>query len=284
MRLPVLRRQGRAPSTESVGASLTSNWFDQLALERIANRYARYPTTDLSYATVRDYVDSFETLNPLTVAQGDLKDVQRPWALKTILGTVSPGARVMEVGGGQPYVADILARLGYDVWLIDPYDGSGNGPIEYEAYRRACPAVHFVRSRFDDTLDDAPAGSVACVFSISVLEHVDTDGLRGIFRGMVRFLKPDGVSVHAIDHVHKGRGDSEHLAKLRFIVAALGLSVSKLDRVLSEIDEDTETYFLSAESHNRWRGALPYDDFPMRVCVSIQTVSGAEALVAEALE
>ena len=35
-------------------------------------------------------------------------------------------------------------------------------------------------------------------------------------------------------------------------------------------DNENEAYFLSAESHNRWRGAVPYDEFPMRRCVSIQ--------------
>jgi hypothetical protein len=38
---------------------------------------------------------------------------------------------------------------------------------------------------------------------------------------------------------------------------------------------DTETYYLSAESHNRWRGNVPYREFPMRVCVSIQFISAA---------
>jgi hypothetical protein len=35
------------------------------------------------------------------------------------------------------------------------------------------------------------------------------------------------------------------------------------------LDSDPDAYFLSAESHNRWRGSLPYDHFPMRRCVSI---------------
>jgi 2-polyprenyl-3-methyl-5-hydroxy-6-metoxy-1,4-benzoquinol methylase len=269
---------------DTVKPSLTFEWFDTFALEQIASRYSRYPAHGISYATVRDYADSFDVLNPLAVAQGDLKDVQRPWALKTILATVRRGARVVEIGGGQPYVADLLARLGYDVWLVDPYDGSGNGPIEYEAYRRACPRVHFVRARFDDALEHLREASVACAFSISVLEHLNTGELRGILRGMARFLEPAGVSVHAIDHVHKGRGDADHLERLRFIVQRLGFPLPMLDDVLAQLDEDTETYYLSAESHNRWRAGQPYDDFPMRVCVSIQTVSAAGALITEERE
>ncbi len=273
MRMPRLRGRLATHLAETAERSLTSDWFDDLLLQRIAAQYASHPSTDLSYATVGDYVDSFEHLNPMASTQGDLKDVQRPWVLKMILANVARGASLIEIGSGQPYVADVLTRLGYKVWVVDPYDGSGNGPVEYDYYRQACPAVNFVRARFDDAVADLPDRPFNCAFSISVLEHLDKHGLGGIFRGMARFLEPDGVSIHAIDHVHRGRGSAEHLQRLRFIVERLGLSVRRLEHLLAQIDSDTETYFLSAESHNRWRGALPYEDFPMRVCVSIQTVS-----------
>ena len=39
-----------------------------------------------------------------------------------------------------------------------------------------------------------------------------------------------------------------------------------------------DTYYLSAESHNRWRNGVPYDEFPMRVCVSIQSCSAARSI------
>jgi hypothetical protein len=44
------------------------------------------------------------------------------------------------------------------------------------------------------------------------------------------------------------------------------------------MEDDTETYYLSAESHNRWRDGVAYDQFPMRVCVSIQIVADASHL------
>jgi hypothetical protein len=99
-----------------------------------------------------------------------------------------------------------------------------------------------------------------------------------VFRGLAKFLTPDGVSIHAIDHVHRGRADREHLEKLRFITLRSGLSIAKLDLILNQMESDTETYYLSAESHNRWRGSLPYNEFPMRICVSIQLVTTATAL------
>jgi 2-polyprenyl-3-methyl-5-hydroxy-6-metoxy-1,4-benzoquinol methylase len=268
------------PPAHEPGTSLTSHWLDERALESLRERYREYQVADVSYATVADFVDSFENLNPLACAQGDLKDVQRPWVLKTVLSTVPRGGRILEIGGGQPYVADLLSRLGYEMWLVDPYDGSGNGPVEFEMYRTMCPSIRFVRSVFDDRLSDPPQEAFDCVLSISVLEHIDHDGLDGVFRGLAKFLTPNGVSVHAIDHVHRGRADREHLEKLRFITSRSGLSTGKLDMILSQMESDTETYYLSAESHNRWRGSLPYNEFPMRICVSIQLVSWATALQA----
>jgi SAM-dependent methyltransferase len=271
----IQRRRSRASAPLDDADSLTSTWFDGRALDQIHARYRTYPLVDVSYATVRDFVESFEHLNPLACAQGDLKDVQRPWTLKSILSSVPRGGRVLEIGGGQPYVADLLARMGYEVWLVDPYDGSGNGPVEYEFYKAACPRVRFVRSVFNQSLRNVPEKAFDCIFSISVLEHIHLDGLTGAFSGLDRFLSENGVSVHAVDHVHKGRGDVAHLEKLRFIVASLGLSLPKLEQQLAALGDDTETYYLSAESHNRWRGSLPYDEFPMRICVSVHLISSA---------
>ena len=271
------RRTTTAPAAPHP-PSITSGWFDERELEAIADRYDGFPLSNVSYATVRDYADSIEHLSPLTTAQGDLKDVQRPWTLKAILSSVPAGGRVLEIGGGQPYVADILARLGYEVWLVDPYDGSGNGPIEYEAFKRGAPGVKFVRELFDDRLNDLPSAAFDCIYSISVIEHISQPKLAGVIAGMKRGLVSAGVSIHAIDHVHLGHGAAEHLERLHFFTAALGLSVESLDLILSAMSDDPETYYLSAESHNRWRGTTPYDAFPMRVCVSVQLAGDAHAL------
>src|SRR5687767_3105883 len=79
-----------------------------------------------SYATVRDYCESLDEIPQITAMDGDLKNVQRPWAVKTILAHVPPPARLLEIGGGEPIVSGFLAELGYDVTLVDPYDGFGN--------------------------------------------------------------------------------------------------------------------------------------------------------------
>jgi SAM-dependent methyltransferase len=256
----------------------TSPWFDDVALGAIAQRYRSFPVQPLSYATVRDYCDSFDHLRPLATANLDLKDSQRPWMLKAILSRVPRGGRLLEIGAGEPFVADLLERLGYEVTIVDPYDGSGNGPQEYQAFRKQCPDIEFVRGQFTDKTTGFSERSFDGIYSISVLEHIPDEVLPGVFGGLRKFLKPGGVTLHAIDHVHKGAGDRAHLEKLRLMMSAFGLPLQGLDKMLAEMTLDTETYYLAAEAHNRWRGGIPYDQFPMRVCVSIQTCTAAADL------
>jgi hypothetical protein len=265
----------RLQRSERTGPAKLSN---DPSLRRVEQLYAGYPLKSLSYGTVRDYCDSFENLKTLATASGDLKDCQRPWVLKAILSKIKGRRRLVEIGAGEPIVADLLQQLGHDVWIVDPYDGSGNGPTAYEQYRARYPKLKFLRSTFDEYIPGIEENSIDCIYSISVLEHVPGPDLNGLFAGMRKFLKRDGVNIHAIDHVHRGNGADEHLAKLRCMVRGFGFQQAELDSLLQEMDEDTDTYYLSAESHNRWRGQVPYDQFPMRVCVSIQIVSQAVRL------
>jgi hypothetical protein len=229
----------------------------------------------LSYATVRDYCDSADHLPELARASGDMKDVQRPWVLKAIVGSVPLGTRLLEIGAGQPIVADRLARIGYDVTVVDPYDGRDRGPTEFDALTATFPRLRFIRGVFPAAV---PAeGHFACVYSISVLEHLSTDAIGEVSTGIRNVLEPDGYSIHAIDHVQLGPGADEHLDKLGAITTSLGIQEAELDQLLATLPGDPDTYFLSAEGHNRWRASIPYDEFPMRRCVSIQVCIPAGA-------
>src|SRR5207247_1433648 len=64
-----------------LGASQRPVDLDGRPLPAAAERYAVKPAR-LSYATVRDYCESVDHLPLLATASRDLKDVQRPWALK----------------------------------------------------------------------------------------------------------------------------------------------------------------------------------------------------------
>ena len=238
-------------------------------LESVRARYSPFAPPALGYATVRDYCDSAQNLPELATVNGDMKDVQRPWALKAIIGRVPRGGRLLEIGAGHPLVASALAGLGYDVVVIDPYDGRNRGPDSFDAIQAAHPAVRFVRGLFPQDLRPEH-GSFDCIYSISVLEHLPEEGLDEACEAVFRLLAPGGWSIHAVDHVHRGRGSEQHLAKLRRIAAAHGITEAELDSLLERIDGDPDAYFLSAEAHNRWRGSTPYEDFPMRRCVSVQ--------------
>jgi SAM-dependent methyltransferase len=257
----------------------TQNLLDDAALRAAAQHYRAYPVEPLSYGTVRDYCDSFDHLQALATANGDLKDLQRPWMLKAILSRApARGGRLLEIGAGEPFVADLLQRLGHEVWIVDPYDGSGNGPQEYHRFRGECRDLRFIREQFSDATRKLKPASFDCIYSISVLEHISAAGLSRVMAGLRRFLRPDGVTIHAVDHVHRGNGAAEHTANLRLMTSGLGYSTEDLDRTLDEMSADIDTYYLSAESHNRWRNGVPYDEFPMRVCVSIQACSAARSM------
>ena len=98
-----------------------------------------------------------------------------------------------------------------------------------------------------------------------MLEHVPLEQVGDVVaKGHELVRKRGGCSIHAVDHVLAGWGAEEHREKLERIVAALGLSGEELASQIAAMESDPETYFVSAEAHNRWRGDLPYDQYAMR--------------------
>src|SRR5213079_1946020 len=163
----------------------------------IISRFSgRGPVAGTSYATVRDYCESLDELPQITAVDGDLKNVQRPWAAKAILANVPPPARLLEIGGGEPIVSGFLAELGYEVTLVDPYDGFGNGPTDYQRYVEQFPRVKIVREYFRPGMNAFPNKSFDAIFSVSVLEHIPVESVAPCFEAMEEFLRPGGVSIH----------------------------------------------------------------------------------------
>ncbi|MGA9373372.1 MAG: methyltransferase domain-containing protein [Solirubrobacterales bacterium] len=243
-------------------------------LWELEDRYrGSFDVEPLSYGTVRDFADSTDHLGGLARASSDMKDLQRCWVVKALLGRVERGERLVEIGAGEPLVADLLTRLGHRVTVVDPYDGSGHGPEQFDEFRRAYPDVDFVRERFP------PSGGlpddVAAVYSISVLEHIPLDEVGGVVEAASGTLRPGGCCIHAIDHVVAGWGAEPHLERLEEIVRRSGLAPLGLHELIGRLEADPDTYFVSAEAHERWRGALPYDDHPMRRIASIGVLSRA---------
>jgi SAM-dependent methyltransferase len=238
-----------------------------------------FQVDDLAYGTVRDFCDSRDHLAFLSTIQGDLKDLQRPWTTKAILGLLPAGSRLLEIGAGEPIVAQTLCELGYAVTVVDPYDGSGRGPTAVAYYRERYPSVQIVQDVFSDKLAPLEPGSYDCIYSISVLEHVHEPELANLFSGIRRFLKPGGRSLHSIDHVLAGQDTQFHWGHLIDILTyqaslceepAPSL-LREYSDVMERLRQDVDAYYLSAEGHNLWRGATPYDEFPFRKVVSVNS-------------
>jgi Methyltransferase domain len=248
------------------------------AAEIVARFPAANPAPETSYATVRDYCESLDHLPQITGLDGDLKNVQRPWAVKALLRSVPPPARVLEIGGGEPVVSGLLSELGYDVTLVDPYDGFGNGPTEYETYVENFPHVKIVRGYFEPHMQTFAPASFDAVFSVSVLEHLPAEAAAKCFQAMGEFLAPGGVSIHCFDFVLQGIAQEHDLTSAQNILnrqALLGNRPAEtgFDCLLRRLKDDVETFFLSPQGHHHWRGGLPYEKFPFRKVVSLQTIA-----------
>jgi 2-polyprenyl-3-methyl-5-hydroxy-6-metoxy-1,4-benzoquinol methylase len=263
----------------------TYNSINKQTMHTVLERYQNKPIPQLSYATVPDFCDSADFLPQIVRFESTLKDVQRPWAVKAILGTVPVGSKILEIGGGEPLVSGFLQELGYQVTLIDPYDGSGNGPQEYHRFRRSYPKVRIIREYFKK---DSPAlaGEVFdCIFSVSVLEHIPTEELQSLFDGIDQFLKPGGRSIHCIDDVVDGPTADWHFQEVREILAlqhrlqhpsisfsdARRHAEDELQTLYVQLQKDIETYYLSPLEFYRWKNEMSYEEYPFRKIVSVQT-------------
>jgi SAM-dependent methyltransferase len=246
---------------------------------RILSRFAgRGPGVGTSYATVADYCESRDELRQITPVDGDLKNVQRPWTAKAVLANVPPPARVLEIGGGEPIVSGFLEELGYDVTLVDPYDGFGNGPTNFDLYVEQFPNVRIVREYFRPGLAGLVPESFDAIFSISVLEHIPPDPLSECFDAIAEFLAPGGASIHCFDFILQGNGGAYDLEQAPRILAAQtrlngASSQPPLEDLLQHVRSDVETFFLSPQGHHHWRGGRAYADFPFRKVVSLQTIA-----------
>jgi hypothetical protein len=240
------------------------------------------PVAETSYATVRDYCESLDEIPWISAVDGDLKNVQRPWTAKAILAHIPPPARLLEIGGGEPIVSGFLSELGYDVTLVDPYDGFGNGPTDYQRYVELFPDVKIIREYFRPGLPALAGQTFEAIFSISVLEHIPPESLPSCFDAMEEFLSPAGVSIHCFDFILQGVGDAYDTVHAQQILAqqkriTAGSEDLPFGQLLERLRSDVETFFLSPQGHHQWRAGRIYGEFPFRKVVSLQTAGRRRA-------
>jgi SAM-dependent methyltransferase len=253
----------------------------------LIERYAgRYSVPFCSYGTVEDYCDSCDHLPWLSSVQNDLKDLQRPWTIKATLDLLPPPARLLEIGAGEPLVAAYLVQLGYEVTVVDPYDGSGGGPQDFELFMQTYPEVRIIRAPFQAGLPELSGVTFDGIYSISVLEHIPKAGLANLFEGLSRHLRIGGYSFHSVDCVSEGVGAQHHFQQCLIIVshqcAIAGrppLQKDDLSALLRRADHDLETCYLSAAGHNLWRAGANYEAFPFRKVLSIQFAAKTQTKV-----
>jgi len=256
-------------------------------MERTAliERYAgKFPVEPLAYGTVRDYCDSCDHLPCLSTLQNDLKDLQRPWTVKAALGLLPPGSRLLEIGAGQPLVAAFLAELGYDVTVIDPYDGSGGGPTEVENFMQLYPNIRIIRDQFRLGVPQLKHETFDGIYSISVLEHLHEPALGALFQAVSVHLRHRGRSFHSVDCVIQGVGAAYHFEQCCRILAyqceitckSFAAGNKELAELFDKASGDLETCYLSAAGHNLWRAGAAYETFPFRKVLSFQTAAEAQ--------
>lgn len=226
---------------------------------------------ECSYANVRTYNrlrDSYPTLSPPT---GDLKNYQRPWVADAVLQNIPRGAPILEIGGGGGEVADYLSDRGYEVWAVDPYDGSAGGNAKYKSIVERFPHIKIVRDMLH-TANDLPTGYFHACYSCSVIEHIPKRTLGLTTEKMYSCLVDGGTSIHSIDwtlEVHK-----VEFSMIEALISHHGFTID-LQRMEHDAMNDIDTFFLSPQGHYEWRKFLrrSYDEYPYRKVTAFDLIA-----------
>lgn len=104
--------------------------------------------------------------------------------IDTVRAWFKPGLRILEIGGGNGYQANLIASWGCDVQSID---------IPQERSDQQC---HFPVQVYDGQHIPFPDNSFDLVFSSNVLEHVEQLDL--LLDEIRRVLRVEGVALHIV--------------------------------------------------------------------------------------
>lgn len=225
-------------------------------------QHRRFELLDLSYSTVRDYIHYCSAYPKLVSGKGDLKDVQRPWALEKVDSFVAPGGRVLDLGGSRCELAAVMAER-YAVTVIDPYDGRAGGASSPDPYRSRHPELTIIQGLLEPGSELPPQQAV---ISTSVVEHIAPGDHDSLVEAIYEVLEPGGFSIHAIDLTC--RGDRGFLEEATQTICQSWCDAHRVSvdvtRLVRKMLDDPRTFWLPVTMYDQWRKGRAYDDYPWR--------------------
>lgn len=124
-----------------------------------------------------------------------------PWAF--FATPITPGLKVLEIGGSLAGFQFVLDRSGCEVINVDPgMESTGRGwPVDASSMARLNRAFGTSVTLYNCFLGQTglPAECVDRIFSISVIEHIPVAELVGLMREAFRLLRPGGYFVISLD-------------------------------------------------------------------------------------
>jgi SAM-dependent methyltransferase len=133
-----------------------------------------------------------------------IKDIQDAVALSHLFSL--EGQDIAEIGAGNSRLLAALSKKNR-CWAIDEYKGFGGGPRELPKLDN----VHFVVTMVGQSRDVIPNESFDAIFSVSVVEHVETENLEAFFDDCHRILRKGGKMIHLIDlYLNDHLGDNNY--------------------------------------------------------------------------
>ena len=193
----------------------------------------------------------------------DLKGIQDGYVLDRLDG--ARGKRILEVGGGNSRVLSVLSQpdRGNECWNADRFEGVGAGPTEDSNAQTIRVAKCFV-GEFSAEL---PSNHFDYITSVSVVEHVPSDGLEDFFGDSARLLRPGGQIIHAIDlYVHDADSTAEHRQQTKARIARylsfgdrpdLRLRFTQPPRITEEVSFRCSYATNSDIAMNHWNRVAP---------------------------
>ncbi len=124
-----------------------------------------------------------------------------PWAYFN--GMISPGLKVLDVGGGYSGFAFVLAKEGCDVAVVDP-----GGDIEHISWKMSRDKFAYLNRAHRTIVKleavrlgqlTVPLRSIDRIFCISVIEHVPDEEAQDIIRSAYGLLCPGGKMILTVD-------------------------------------------------------------------------------------